>query len=250
VKKHHAFTLIELLVVIAIIVLLVSILLPTLGWIEQLKTETHCQKNLKEIGKAFSAYCTMNKGRYPYKIDTYYGQSFSGQDYQGDAWAIFPHLLQLKQVGARPEIFYCPFDPIYGNWNAWPASTWAAPRVYKRWNSTKYDAVVYIGYTMLTYRSYPYNTAQFDDGRYPIISDKGEDDIPVVADRLWYRAGGSLKGGWFHGGGGVEGLFNSDCNTLFKGGYVVHTDAGQFDWGTPSITVGSATDLWWFALGR
>jgi len=243
------FTLIELLVVIAIILLLFGILLPTFHGIEALKMNTHCQRNLQDIGKAFDGYCMMNKGRYPWLIDHYYGQSFKGEDYQGDRWAIFPHLNQLKQVGARAEIFYCPFDPIYGDWDAWPASTWTTPHVYQRWNSTKYDAVVYIGYTMLIYRMYPW-TAQFADGRYPIISNKGEDDIPIVADRLWYRAGGSLKGGWFHGGGSAEGLFNSDCNTLFKGGYVVHTDAREFDWNTPSITVGSATDLWWFALGR
>ena len=53
---------------------------------------------------------------------------------------------------------------------------------------------------------------------------------------------------WRHDGGVPDGLFNASCNTLFKGGAVVHTDVNLFDWDRPAITVGSAVDLRWFAL--
>ena len=252
-RRERAFTLVELLVVIAIILLLFGLLLPTFQGIEALKMNTHCQKNLQEIGKAFSAYAMMNGGWYPHPVDCYYGQKFTGRGYQSDPWAIFPQLNQLRQVGAKVEIFFCPFDPIYGDWDAWPASTWTTPYV------SDGNAWVNTGYTMLTYRgwgggggptSQPGGPA-FADGRCPIGNDSGDDDIPIVADRLWYRNGGNykgLKGGWCHGGGPVDGLFNSDCNTLFKGGYVVHTDAAEFDWNMPAIIIGN--DLYWFALNR
>jgi len=248
VNARKGFTLIELLVVIAIILLLVGILLPSLGWLDRLKKETHCQKNLKEIGKAFSAYATMNDGWYPYPVDYYYGSKYIGDYVAADRWGGLPHIQQLKQVGVSPDIFICPFDPSYGAEDDWPWNTWHTP-FHPSYNPTK--VYVYVGYSILTYRGCGSgHTQTFVDGRYTIRNDGGDDDIPIVADRLFVRTSMTLKGGWLHGGGLPDGLFNSDCNTLFKGGFVVHTAAEDFNWGKPSICVGSCKDLWWFALTR
>jgi len=247
---RRGFTLIELLVVVAIILLLVGILLPTFGWIDRLTKNAHCQKNLREIGKVMDAYCTMNKGRYPYPLTTYSGVYFQGATVPQNLWAGLAQVMQLKQAGAGPDIFFCPFDPNYGDWDAWPADTWKTPYV----PSWKPSVVrVYTGYTLLIYRGHGMASVKFADGRRPIGNDTGDDDLPIVADNLHARPSTpSFHYGisWLHGGGVPDGVFNSGCNTLFMDGHVVHMDAGEFDWNQPTIVVGSCHDLWWFALSR
>ena len=247
VKRRQGFTLVELLVVITIIALLLAILLPTFAQLDIIQKVTQCQKNLSDIHKAFSAYATMNKGKYPWRISNYSGVLFIGDYVSGDSWGGLPHVKQLRQVGAKPEIFVCPFDPNYGKWDSWPYSTWATPFHPSYSPENMY---VYTGYTMIIWRTYPYNTARLADGRYPAHNDSADDDIPIVADNLHYRVGSTHHYGstWLHGGGVPDGLFDSSCNTLFKGGAVVHTDANSFDWDRPAISVGSCVDLWWFAL--
>jgi len=246
-ERNRGFTLIELLVVIAIILLLVGILLPTFQGIEALKMNMHCQKNLQEIGKAFSAYAMMNDGWYPYPVDYYYGSKYIGDYVPADRWGGLPQIQQLKQAGASARIFVCPFDPSYGE-DSWPWNTWRTPFHPSYRPESVY---VYVGYSILTYRGYGGgHTQTFADGRYTISNDGGDDDIPIVSDRLFVRTSMTIKGGWYHGGGVPDGLLNADCNTLFKGGFVVHTDAAEFDWNKPSIVVGSCKDLWWFALSR
>jgi prepilin-type N-terminal cleavage/methylation domain-containing protein/prepilin-type processing-associated H-X9-DG protein len=58
----RAFTLIELLVVIGIIAILVAILLPTLGRVQEQGRTTKCMAHLRAIGQAFQAYLVDNKG--------------------------------------------------------------------------------------------------------------------------------------------------------------------------------------------
>jgi len=67
---HHAraFSLVELLTVIAIIVILMSILLPSLRQMQILAWRSTCLNNVREIAKACSAYANadnMNRGRTP-----------------------------------------------------------------------------------------------------------------------------------------------------------------------------------------
>ncbi|MFP4105972.1 MAG: type II secretion system protein [Phycisphaerae bacterium] len=59
-RTKKAFTLIELLVVIAIIGLLVSILVPSLGKVQELARHTKCKANLNAVGKAFHTYAAQN----------------------------------------------------------------------------------------------------------------------------------------------------------------------------------------------
>lgn len=243
--RRRAFTLVELLVVIAIILLLMGILLPTFAGIDRDRKNMACQHNLAEIGKALNAYATVSGGRYPYPKDHYYGRffwgPFTGSIWTGDRWASLSHLRLLQQAGLKPESFYCPFSSVYDNMNAWPASTWQKPQV----TGSPLENRVYVGYVLLMER--PYGQT-FTDDRLTVHDIDSPDDVPIVADILHYRSGGGLVSGWDHGGGNPDGVFNSGCNTLFKGGAVVYTDAGEFDWNQPSIIVGSARDLWWFAL--
>jgi len=249
---QRAFTLIELLIVVAIITLLVSILLPTIGQIDRLMKNTRCQRNLREIGKLLHAYTDAYEGWYPYPICATYGTAFRAYYVTDDPWPFFPHFLQLRQMGAKREMFFCPFDETYGDWDAYPACSWDAPRVYQR--SGYKDSAIYIGYSLLTYRGWIdkdvawtwSRNVLFADGRYPIGMRDNDDDIPIAADNMRYRTSSGSSSGWYHGGGTPEGLFNADCNTLYNSGAVACTRAEEFDWSKPSIIRG--TDLWWCAL--
>ena len=245
--SRRAFTLVELLIVIAIIGLLFAMLVQTMAGIDVLKKNTGCGKNLKDIHIALQAYTTASDGRYPYPIDTYYGRSFSGPYVAKDVWAGLSQLRLLMQYGATKEMFHCPFDPLYGDWTSWPASTWTTPHVSTNSNGTQ-SVIVYFGYAIFTYRSYPYGTSRFSNMYDPVIDIGGLDDTPLMADCLFTRATGQIKWGWYHGGGLPDGLYNADCNTLFKSGSVVFTNKEEFNWDKPSFTIGSAVDLWWCAL--
>ena len=68
-SKRQGFALVELLIIFGIVLLLTSILLPTLVKARAAESRTQCAKNLKLIGQAMLLYANENAGRYP---RTYY----------------------------------------------------------------------------------------------------------------------------------------------------------------------------------
>ena len=240
---RRAFTLVELLIVIAIIGILIALLFPALSKLDIIKKETGCQKNLLEIQRLFAAYATMNDGRYPYPVDTYYGSKFTGKWTSKDPMAGLPHVNQLIEAGSKPEMWFCPFAANYGDWDAWPANSWKTP-YHPSWSPK--NAYVYIGYTIFIYRGYPYG-GRFTDTRPTPVKNSAEDDIPLAADCLFTRTSGQIKWGWDHGGGVPDGMWNSDGFTVFKSGAVAFTSKNEFDWNEPALIRGRS-DHWWFAL--
>src|SRR5579859_5605545 len=62
---RSGFSLVELLVVIAIIVILLSILLPTLGRVRDSARQVVCAAHLREIAAAYLMYAKANGGQGP-----------------------------------------------------------------------------------------------------------------------------------------------------------------------------------------
>jgi len=156
-RRAGGFTLVELLVVIAILVVLLSILMPSLRSAKQIALRAKCAMRLRTIGLAIHAYAGENRDWLPFSMHAYgvqlmgvgdgkYGGSFPGGpsrfgllyaktlkpggnintfvDYHGDAGYI-----------ADPKVLYCPgrtykLQPIPGSpwtpmWSTWMECNYA-----------------------------------------------------------------------------------------------------------------------------
>lgn len=97
-RKKRAFTLVELLVVIGIIALLISILMPVLGKVNQAALQLKCSANLRSMGQAMTLYVQEFK-HYP----GHAGLDSSGQH----PIAVWPIRLRNILKGGQ-LMFWCP----------------------------------------------------------------------------------------------------------------------------------------------
>lgn len=99
-RKSSAFTLIELLVVVAIIVVLISILLPSLGRAREQAKSVSCLNNVRQYGALTMIYVQENDGILP-----------SRSAYPGDNNSCFePMRLVLKVSKPSLKMLACPSD--------------------------------------------------------------------------------------------------------------------------------------------
>ena len=109
IRRHFAgFTLIELLVVIAIIVLLLSILMPSLRKAKSLAVRLRCTHNLKQIDLAMNMYINSNDNTFPCADDPLPTGVWL---WMGRGWRSFlePHIGDNLDAN-NPSVLFCPQD--------------------------------------------------------------------------------------------------------------------------------------------
>jgi general secretion pathway protein G len=99
-SRTQGFTIVELLVVLAVIALLLGLLVPVLGHVNERARSLRCLANLRCIGQAVSLYCEGQKGQFP--LSSHAARSLVSDS----AW-----LQSLQIFGATPEVRLCPSDP-------------------------------------------------------------------------------------------------------------------------------------------
>ena len=104
-KVSGAFTLVEMLVVIAVIAILIALLYPVLGIVEEKANRAKCQSNLHQIGVAAAQQFGELGEKLPYR-GTADGDQF---EYGVAAEQLMPYVKNVK------EVFDCPANP--GNQN-------------------------------------------------------------------------------------------------------------------------------------
>ena len=62
--EGRGFTVLELLVVVAIIALLLTVVLPALGWAREAARRANCMSNLRQLGIADFSFANDNRGRF------------------------------------------------------------------------------------------------------------------------------------------------------------------------------------------
>lgn len=245
-RRRDGFTLLELLLIVAIIALLLAMLMPAASAITKQVKLVACQNNLRRIHTVLMGYADRSDGWFP-EFHPHFGNAIFHPARHGVPHSVvMKDVRLLKQLGATAEIMFCPLDPLYGE------PTWG----WKTWSTDQYTAA--IGYTALINRKIPvpggYQIAQFADGRPVPQTEQCPADTPLVADLLRYRHDG-YGYGWYHNSGGdpysSEGLYNSSCNTLFRGGHVTLTQWDALKAQGPALTLPDrGGDSWWFWLGR
>jgi prepilin-type N-terminal cleavage/methylation domain-containing protein/prepilin-type processing-associated H-X9-DG protein len=104
-----AFTLVELLVVIGIIVVLASILLPSLATARDSAKATACLSNVRQISQAFIAYAMDNQGYTPYQSNPCVNDFANPAVYRDGKLSDVSCLgLLMRYIGGTTSVYICP----------------------------------------------------------------------------------------------------------------------------------------------
>jgi prepilin-type processing-associated H-X9-DG protein len=113
-RGSGAFTLIELLLTISIILVLVSLLLPTLNRGHQKARHLRCTANLRQVGFGMLAFAQAHEDKFPTQVSTNDGGSRefveAGNSMRGDFYFSFKHFVPLAAEIQNPKVLVCPTD--------------------------------------------------------------------------------------------------------------------------------------------
>lgn len=140
-KSSRAFTLIELLAVVAVIILLLSILVPTMGAARKRAGLVPCMNNLRQLYSLCVGFAGDNNGDLP--------QGLSENPQQLSARAGYTTFALLNKYmndfGFTPKIWYC---PSFRNVNLIATDAWGDDKWYQNgvWARTGTPGEFPIGY--------------------------------------------------------------------------------------------------------
>jgi len=168
--RREGFSLVELLVVVAIIVILVTLVAPSLNRAKLLARETQCRSNLSHLQKAYASYGTAWSGRLlPYICDNTRPDAFwmeALRKYHGNMDAIRDCPLVPRRSGGWGSTFVA-WGPC-GGWMAGHSGAYAI-------NGWMYD----MG---------PWGGAWGDAWDYETITVPRPSNVPVWFDCSWVDA--------------------------------------------------------------
>jgi prepilin-type N-terminal cleavage/methylation domain-containing protein len=250
--SRRAFTLLELLLVIAIIAVLLAMLLPTLGSIGTTIKDFTCKNNFKKMHQVVMSYASKFNGRLPPMGTENFSESNEG----------FPggtpknrHLMAeaLKDCGAEPKYFCCPFHPDYDDvkngvtaFNRWDVLGDDGKPAYRTTGSGNWSKYYNTpGYTWLTHAEdfgrhpsggtvMPNHWAtwsRFKNGRPLPTRNDERGNPPVVFDTIKSVSNSSYYGCWHDPDRtSISGTDDDpNCKELAGGGYTLFL-AGDVVW--------------------
>jgi prepilin-type N-terminal cleavage/methylation domain-containing protein/prepilin-type processing-associated H-X9-DG protein len=107
--KNNGFTLMEILVVMAIIGILAALLLPGLSRAREKAKQAVCMNNLRQIGIAFSLYCSDYEEYFPAAEDPV-NTLPSYWLWMGRGWRRFLAPYFGRKTSSLDSVLYCPSD--------------------------------------------------------------------------------------------------------------------------------------------
>lgn len=113
-SRGHGFTIVELLAVVALIVILISLLLPSLAKVKTSQIRLECKRRQRSVGNVFMVYAIDNGSCFP-----------KDAQYNGNwMWDLSRNtVVSLTEYGVTREEFYCPIYPeqnVEGLWEFTP----------------------------------------------------------------------------------------------------------------------------------
>lgn len=148
-RSRGGFTLIDVLVTIGVVVLLIGIMLPGLGRVQEISRQVVCRSNLRQVGLGLALYADASRDQLPTSVFIDLAQQKDNHvDYSPEDMMILRlnrnlarrtdatwdglGLLYETEMLPSQEVFYCPshhgnydFSDVSESWRKPPARSWA-----------------------------------------------------------------------------------------------------------------------------
>jgi type II secretory pathway pseudopilin PulG len=117
-RRARGFTLLDVLVTLAVMVVLISIMLPSLGRVRETAHQVICRSNVRQIGIGISQFTEHNQGRLMPSVNAVYDGT--GKPWDTNLLRLDPHVSNIpgrwdglghlydQDYMPAPKIFYCP----------------------------------------------------------------------------------------------------------------------------------------------